>query len=482
MNIFQFNKHRFNLTFLLLSFGLVWLSFLNLVQKFPPIDNTEHLIWSQSLEWSYYKHPPITTWVYWIFAQIFGNNILTTYLLGSLCTLTSIAFFWKVIKEVKGYRYASIAVLATLCITFYSGSLNAYNHNILLMLCVSLTALTWLKIIRRPHFLWWTTLGLLSAAGLLTKYQYCLVIFAGVFIFIHMKMWRLNINLQGLALAGAITIILLLPHANELFLGNDHSMNYACSNFFSANIKSDEIMRHNLIWTFDWFLNRSLPCLIFLIAFVKLGRLSTLNQSTFTQVPSKQSWILLFGAMPFLGMLVMGIFFGVNLRCRWATAFSLWMVPIFMEIFGVTEERLSRVNWKSVALKIFLLIQITLVWLSFESSTHGFILPDTVRKKPFPYQELASALEADVSKRVGVPIQIVSANDHIAGALNILLEDKPLFILEHNNEFSPWINKKALFEKHIIHVWAPNEGPLDANPLMDGWRWTVSYPINGEFQ
>jgi len=94
--------------------------------------------------------------------------------------------------------------------------------------------------------------------------------------------------------------------------------------------------------------------------------------------------------------------------------------------------------------KNILVIQVSLLWLSFESSTFGFILPDGVRKKSFPYQELVKLLEADVNTKLGSPIQIVSANNHIAWALNILLKDKPLFILEHYIKFSPWIKKTAL--------------------------------------
>ncbi|MBC7716569.1 MAG: glycosyl transferase, partial [Pseudorhodobacter sp.] len=38
----------------------------------PPVDNIEQLTWVRSLQWGYYKHPPLPTWLLWLTVQGFG--------------------------------------------------------------------------------------------------------------------------------------------------------------------------------------------------------------------------------------------------------------------------------------------------------------------------------------------------------------------------------------------------------------------------
>ena len=44
-------------------FALAWLWLSNRIVLAPPTDNIEQLIWVRSLEWGYYKHPPLPTWM-----------------------------------------------------------------------------------------------------------------------------------------------------------------------------------------------------------------------------------------------------------------------------------------------------------------------------------------------------------------------------------------------------------------------------------
>ncbi|NMM79160.1 hypothetical protein B2J89_21205, partial [Acidovorax sp. SRB_24] len=44
-------------------FGVLWLWHLSSVALSPPADNIEQLSWMRSLQWGYYKHPPLPTWM-----------------------------------------------------------------------------------------------------------------------------------------------------------------------------------------------------------------------------------------------------------------------------------------------------------------------------------------------------------------------------------------------------------------------------------
>ena len=99
-------------------FALAWLWLSNRIVLAPPTDNIEQLIWVRSLEWGYYKHPPLPTWLLWPVVRLLGWNAWATYVLGAACTLGAFALLWNMLRGMRGEAYAATAALAGLCITF----------------------------------------------------------------------------------------------------------------------------------------------------------------------------------------------------------------------------------------------------------------------------------------------------------------------------------------------------------------------------
>ena len=153
---------------LLAVFGIVWIAAYWLTATAAPGDNVEQLIWIRSLELGYYKHPPLPTWIMAAAAFVFGPSIGLTYILGAVLTLGSLAIFWSLLCRMRGKAYAMVAILAALSITFYSGRLYYYNHNVVMMIWISLAvALTW-QVTVKPSLLTWALLGAVS--GLAGRY------------------------------------------------------------------------------------------------------------------------------------------------------------------------------------------------------------------------------------------------------------------------------------------------------------------------
>src|SRR5438132_872900 len=112
----------------LLLFAAVWLSHLSYTSLSPPADNIEQLTWLHSLEWGYYKHPPLPTWLIWVPAQLFGGHAWTSYAAGAAFTLGSVGLLWYLLSQLRGRRHATLSLLAVLCITYYNERLYYYNH------------------------------------------------------------------------------------------------------------------------------------------------------------------------------------------------------------------------------------------------------------------------------------------------------------------------------------------------------------------
>ena len=105
----------------LLVYGALWLLVHGGTVLVPPMDNIEQLIWVRKLEWGYYKHPPLTTVLLWPLVQLFGLHGWVTYVLGATLTLGALGLLWWLLRRMHDSRFATIALLAMLCITNIGG-------------------------------------------------------------------------------------------------------------------------------------------------------------------------------------------------------------------------------------------------------------------------------------------------------------------------------------------------------------------------
>ena len=87
-------------------FALAWVAMLVATSASPPADNIEQMVWVQSLQWGYYKHPPFPTWLYWIAARIFGSGPSTSYLVATVLNLSSLTIFWLLVRRLRSRRFA----------------------------------------------------------------------------------------------------------------------------------------------------------------------------------------------------------------------------------------------------------------------------------------------------------------------------------------------------------------------------------------
>ena len=242
---------------LLLAFGLVWSGSYALTAFSPGTDNIEQLVWVRSLEWGYYKHPPLTTWLLGAAAAVFGPSVGLTYVLGTLVTLAALGLFWALLRSLRGAPYATLATLAALCITFYNGRLYYFNHNVVLTLWVACAVvLTW-RVTQRPQISTWVLLGLVSGLGLLTKYQFVLALAAMGLWWLHLRGWRHPIHRQGALWAAVCALAVCAPHFHWLQTQGWMPFAYARSASLGAALEGAQRVGVALEFTLDWWLNPS---------------------------------------------------------------------------------------------------------------------------------------------------------------------------------------------------------------------------------
>ena len=244
---------------LMAVYGLVWVLLYALTTLSPPVDNVEQLVWLRSMEWGYFKHPPLPTWILGAVATVFDATPGLTYLLGALATLASLALYWHLLRGLRGARYATLGLLAAMGITLYCGRIYYYNHNVLLMLWVALTAwLSW-RLAVRPSLGTWALLGLVAGLGMLTKYQFVLALAVVGLWWLRLQGWRQAAHRNGALLAALVAALVFAPHLYWLVSHEWMPLAYAKSSALGHDLRGTQRLLHGLQFALDWLLNRSLP-------------------------------------------------------------------------------------------------------------------------------------------------------------------------------------------------------------------------------
>ena len=424
----------------LLIFAIVWLNLLDFTSLSPPTDNIEQLTWVRSIEWGYYKHPPLPTWLLWLPVQVLGLTQWTTYLTGALMTLGAMALMWGLMVTLRGRTYAGVALLSALCITYYNGRLNYYNHNIVLLLLSTLAAVMCWQAVATGRLRWWIGLGLAIGLGALAKYQIAVTVLSVLLFIGHQRVWADRAQRRGLLCAVLIALLPLLPHLQWLREHNFATIHYAVDSSLGASFDASARSSNSLLWLADQVFNRALPALLLLMATAWMVR-GTRRQAVapsaeLTARDPARALILSWGLAPLAFMTSMGILTGANLQLQWGTPFLLFLVPALMELARAVDW--SGVNLR-VALLAFVLIQGVLLLTNHMTSPRG---PAGLRDRH--WRTFDSAL---VAQRIGEqarealqgPVRVVIGNASVAGALAMQMPERPLVLIDGRFDRCPWL-------------------------------------------
>ncbi|RGE43249.1 glycosyl transferase [Comamonas testosteroni] len=454
---------------LLAIYGVIWVAMYWVTALAAPGDNVEQLIWIRSLELGYFKHPPMPTWIMAVAAGIFGPSIGLTYILGAVVTLSSLAIFWALLCRMRGKGYATVALLGALCITFYCGRLYYYNHNVVMMLWISMAvALTW-QITIKPSLAGWALLGAVSGLAMLSKYQYVLALAVIGLWWLRIGAWRNPVHLKGTVLAAVVGLLVLSPHLYWLTTHDWMPMRYADRT--SLGVHLDAAQRTKMTWKFgvDWIFNRCMPAWILLGLALWWGRRAAKGESAPAEMPAtaqgrmiREFWWL-WGTVPLISILVLGLATGSILHLQWGTAFMFLCVPAAMELVRSPVSWGSPVRVRAAWVSFFVLQALLLLqfWLSSPLGLPGY---KTSHQNHIPVEKIVEGLAPAAHKAMGGPIDIIIGPQALAGRIAMELPERPRVFVERNLQYSPWIHADELPTARIIEVM------VSTDPLPKGWQ------------
>ena len=466
----------------MLFFAAVWLAHLSSTSLSPPVDDIEQLTWVRSLEWGYYKHPPLPTWLLWLPVRVFGLSVWTVYMTGAAVTLASLAIYWRLLVKTRGAAYALVALLAAACITYYNGRLHYYNHEVVLLLASTTSAaLCWQAFITRRRR-WWLALGVVVGLGALAKYQIavtvlCILVFAA-----HQRAWRDAQQRQGLLLAGLAALALFSPHIRWLQLHDYGPVGYALESSLGAHLGAWARTFDSAHWLIDQLFNRALPALLLLMIAALLARRAR-NPAAYEVGPlsapadrdAARALLLSWGLVPLLFMPLVGMFTGADLQLHWATPFLLFVVPAAMEM--APRTRWQRADRKAL-FAAFVAIQTLLLALSHLASQRGPRLWHDTHWRNIDARAIAQAVGPPARSALAGPVRVVSGPAAIAGYLALALPEYPLVLIDGRFDQSPWVPRTLLASCGGVEIAPMPNLPLgtEIGASLPGWSWQAMPP------
>jgi len=455
----------------------LWLLLLSATSLSPPVDNAEQLSWVRSLEWGYYKHPPLPTFLLWPWVKLFGLQAWVPAVVGALVTCAAILVSRRLVCELANRHVANLATLGTLCIGYYNGRLDYFNHDVVLLLAVAAAAwFCWQAFAQRSRGAW-LALGFIIGLGALAKYQVVLAALSVAVYWAWQGGWRDPLHRRGLLQAAAIALLVLSPHAVWMVEHGFQPVHYAIVNSAAARMSFVQCSVDALRWIGDQF-SQLLPALLLGAGLLLHSRRK--ESATAAAPPSARDvsvFLFCFGLLPLALMAAVGLLFSVRLHMNWATAFMPLTCAWLMQLTG--WQRWNQVRWQH-ALLGFAAVQLLLAGSEWATSAQGVTAIHQHKSRNFESQQLADELALPARAALGGPIRIIAGPQRLASVLALRLAERPLVLVDGNYEISPWIPEDLSDRCGVLWVGG-NKDPVphdvDLHPFGKDMWWGVELGI-----
>ncbi len=465
--------------------AIAWITLLSALTWSPPTDSVEQLTWVRSVEWGYYKHPPLPTILIWPLVRVFGIHEWVVGAAGALVISAALLISWRLVRELAGRHFAALAMLGSLCITYYSTRTNFYNHNTVLLPFVAAAAwFCWRAFADRSQGAW-LALGLMLGLGALAKYQVALAGVSVIAFWLVKRGWRDMLHVRGLLSAGFVAALVFAPHLWWLVAHDFLPFQYASRTSLGAALPCVQRAAHALHWLADQC-NRASPALLLAAGLLwKTRRAAVVPPGVLSarEVPAvhpdARLFLFAWGLLPLLTIVLIGLATGADLQFQWGTAFMSFTCAALM--LFVPAERWQRIAWRH-ALAGFVVVQLLLVAMAWATSPVSGLGLSKSRSADFRSANLAARIGPQARIALDGPIRVITGPARIASALSLRLSERPLVLLEGDLVASPWVSP-AQIERYGV-LWVGDDHLAPPPGLNVHWEteqlwWAVQQPAEG---
>jgi hypothetical protein len=419
-------------------------------------DSLEQLIWGQSLEWGYWKHPPLTSWLVWLATWVVPQPYLSTYLLGLICTLLTLWFTWWIGVLLFDKTTADLtAVMMTLHYGFTRRAA-VYNHNTVLLCLVALCVLLLLIAMRRDQLRWWVMLGLASGAAMLTKYQAGIPM-VGIF-GVLLVSGQATKHGRQLLVAALVAMVVVSPHVYWMYQHHFETIGYAMS------YAQDELLGESVNARLSKFLGGQLRFVALSLAFVLAAMWSVRGMAKAQGGPTREQrhWLIGLVGVPLVIFVVLAIVFRVKLQSYWGLQTSQF-VPLLLAVW----LRRASLVWGDWYNGLWLGLACSSLLIFFAQESAWISNPSQgAELKGYPAKQIAMEAVSYWHARTNCPLMYVSGEMAPAAMVAAYASDANIRVLQ-DSDFakSPWIQRddmelRGFLEVHMLKDQTQGSGAI----------------------
>jgi len=437
-----------------LIFVLTFGSFIAAIGTFFSVglenDLTEATFWGQELVTVTDKHPAGFGLVHYFWSIAFSYNEFLVKMLGVANLLFCVWILWLVLKELGWSAETRLFPIFLALASFNSYLfLIKYNGNSAPAPFWLLAMLLILRLQKGPSILSWFALGIACAIAVFMKYHtalFLLTIFGYALSSSKTRTWFLT---SGPYVAMASFLIVVLPHAIEMFRYDFPGLSYGISNVTTT--AADPLLgrlMHPAKFALIQFLF-ALPGLGVALYWAQRKKVS------FELGEEARRFLLWFGLIFPLSPCLVAIVTGGALGSIWGVGASFLIIPYV----------LSRRKVGMKAIGAFRTGRRTLL-ITFSAFGFLFLVAQPFEVEAEPKRELASLVEAKLLEIQVAPPRFVFSRSHSANALNFYMSAHPSIIRGADWLSQPWTTAdREYLDPVLIQLTRPQTSEAVASEL-----------------
>lgn len=496
--------------FVVALYFLIWTIAPALLASSVPLDVSEGVNWGSEMQWGYYKHPPLSSWILFSFYKAFGH--FGPYLLSQLYVILTLWLIYRLGIKFMSADRALLGSALTLGVVYYTYPSLEFNHNVAQFPIWAGLSLLFYQSLTLNRYRDWLLIGVVGGLGMLTKYSVIFLLLPMALYLVFPKQWHF-IKSPKPWLAALLMLAIFAPHFYWLSQNEWLPLTYANGRSHDGN-EGGSLAAHfsGFGFTLSQFVAH-LPLLVMLLLLRKsvsirqalsappntvtlsapaqnttstppdlntINSQQTLTPQSLIQHPLKLLTYLWLA--PLLLLIILSLVLGLGLRDMWGM--PMWSLSGLLFAAVIAPNALSyaaiRLR-KYLAIWLGLVTLLMLIYLAF-----GHSIRDKPSRMDWPEQALAMQAQQTWQSISHCPLDSVSGDRWLGAlvAMNSAPQSWPSQMISGSASLSPWMTPKRLAEHGTLVMQLPEDKmvlPLidtaaKANFVQHQGQWSLPWP------
>ena len=436
-----------SLLWLLVGWMCLWTLLPTLCIGNVSVDVAENVAWGQNFDWGYDKNPYFGAWVTFAIFKLLPTSIAeyVFYGVSQLSVMIGLFSVHLMARELFKDRFSAfITVLAALLVPFFSNCAFEFNDDILCIALYGLTALFYLRGVKKNDPANWLAFGLCSGLAIMTKYLAGIMPLSLGILLLATPDGRKCLKKPWIYLGVALCFLLVLPNIIWLFRHDFVTFTYAFGRAKLDEPRTLGLRLANFFATWSYFLSLLIMPAIAILIFRRAGKRPE-------PVGFDRWFILTVALAPTALSSLFALTTGGRVMIPWTMPYYLFVtLPMVMFYRPCPEPRSLRLFG---AFLIIVTVVLALVFGYDHLYRHPYRQKKRCNHNVYPGREIAAKLTAEWHSRFDRPCPYVIGIRKLACNMCYYSPDHPRAFFEHDIRQSQWIDPADIKKQGALILW-----------------------------